>query len=107
MSNPKEFSWQPPTTNVDGSAIVAGEITGYQIGIRPSTGTVGTYPTLVSVSGPTTTAELLSALPTPLAAGSYNAAIQTVGPIDSAWSTEIAFTIAPPTPGPPTGFTSA
>lgn len=98
MANPSKVSWADPTTNVDGSAIAAGEITGYQVGIRPAAGSAGNYPTLVQAAGTVTSAPL----PT-LAAGSYAAAVQTIGPIDSAWSAEIAFTIAE-TPNPPAGL---
>jgi hypothetical protein len=99
MANPTTFNWADPTTNTDGTTITAGEISGYTIGIRPSTGTVGSYPTLVNVSGATAKN---AALPV-LASGTYDAAIQSVGPINSAWSAEITFTIAA-TPGPPTSF---
>jgi hypothetical protein len=102
MANPSTFKWTDPTTNVDGTAVTTGEITGYTIGIRPSTGTVGTYPTLVNVSGASATS---AALPT-LAAGTYDAAIMSVGPINSAWSAEVSFTIAE-TPNPPSGFSVA
>lgn len=102
MANPTKFSWADPAVNTDGSPIQAGEITGYQIGIRPSTGTAGTYPTIVAVSGASSTS---APVPT-LASGSYEAAIQTVGPNDSAWSAEMAFTITA-TPEPPSGFSIA
>lgn len=58
--NPTHVSWTDPTTNVDGTAIAAGEITGYQVGVRLTTATgsvAGTYPILspvVSGSGSTT-----------------------------------------------------
>jgi hypothetical protein len=98
------FTWTDPTTNTDGSPITTGEITGYQIGVRPSTGSAGTYPVTVAVSGPTTTSEALSAITPPLTPGSYAAAIRSVGPTDSAWSNEATFTIAAPVPSAPTGF---
>lgn len=99
-----KFIWTIPTTNVDGTAITAGEITGYRIGIRPATGTAGTYPTLVSVSDPAATSEPFSALATPMAPGNYAAAIMSVGPTNSAWSSEISFAVAAPAPNPPSGF---
>jgi hypothetical protein len=102
MANPTKFSWTDPTVNTDGTAITAGEITGFQIGVRPSTGTAGTYPTLIPVSGATTTS---APVPT-LAAGTYAAAIMTIGPNDSAWSTEQTFTITE-VPTPPSGFSIA
>jgi hypothetical protein len=100
MANPTKYTWVEPTTNTDGTAVVTGEITGYTIGERPASGTPGTYPTLVPVAGATT----LSA-PITLAAGSWVAAIQSVGPTNSAFSAEVPFTIAPSVPNPPTGFT--
>jgi hypothetical protein len=104
MANPTKFVWLDPTLNTDGTAITAGEITGYNIGVRPSTGTAGVYPIMTSVAGATTVSEPLSALSTVLAPGSYAAAIQSVGPVNSAFSSEVTFTIAPPTPSAPTGF---
>jgi hypothetical protein len=99
--NPSTFSWTIPTLNTNGSAILAGEITGFSIGIRSSTGTAGTYPTLIAVASPTaTTAPMIA---TPLEPGAYAAAIQTVGPADSAWSAEVAFTITA-APQPPSAF---
>lgn len=105
MPNPTQFNWVDPTKNTDGTAITAGEVTGYQIGVRPSTGTPGTYPVLTPIASPTATSEPLASLSSVLAPGSYAAAIQTVGPVNSAWSSEITFAIAPPTPNPPSGFT--
>jgi hypothetical protein len=104
MSNPTTFTWTDPTKNVDGTAISAGEITGYSIGVRPSTGTAGTYSIVTPVASATATSEALSSLSTILTPGSYAAAIQTIGPVNSAWSTEITFTIVAPTPSAPTGF---
>lgn len=103
MANPTKFTWVDPTLNTDGSAITAGEITGYLIGIRTG-GVAGTYPITASVAGATAASELLSALGTVLAPNNYSAAIQTVGPVNSAWSSEVTFTIAPSQPNPPTGF---
>jgi hypothetical protein len=104
MSNPKQFSWVIPTTNTDGTPIAAGEITGFVIGIRPSTGVAGTYTQTVTVSSPTATTYPVSSVT--LAAGSYAAAVQVIGPNDSAWSAESTFTITE-TPNAPTGFTVA
>lgn len=98
-----QFNWVDPTLNTDGGAVTAGEITGYQIGIR-SGGSAGTYPITVGVASPTATSELFSAINPPLVSGSYFAAIRSVGPTDSAWSSEVSFTIAG-VPVPPTGFT--
>jgi hypothetical protein len=109
MPNPTKFSWVNPTTNTDSSAIVAGEITGYEVGVRSTTvaGSVaGTYPIKVEVTSPTATDALVSAAGV-LAPDTYAAAVRAVGPADSAWSTEATFTIALPVPNPPTGFTVA
>lgn len=105
-----KFSWTDPTTNTDGSPIQSGELTGYAIGIRSATATgsvVGTYTITAQVSGAAAANEALSAIGTVLKPDTYAAAIQSVGPINSAWSSEIEFTIAQPVPNPPTGFTVA
>jgi hypothetical protein len=99
MSNPTLFHWSQPTTNTDNTPITAGEITGYNIGIRQG-GTAGTYPTVIAVVGAST---LTTPIPASLGSGIFTSAIQTDGPIKSAWSAEITFTIAA-TPNPPTGF---
>jgi len=107
MANPTKFTWVDPTKNTDGTAVVAGEITGYSIGVRPASGTAGTYPIITPISGATTTSEPLASLSTILTPGDYAAAIQSVGPVNSAWSSEITFTISPPIPTPPTSFSVA
>jgi hypothetical protein len=103
--NPTKFTWTPPTTNVDGSAFDPSEVTGYELGIRPASGTAGTYPTLVEIAGEATAVEEISAIVPPLAPGDYAAAIRAVGPVDSAFTSEVSFTIAPPTPAAPSDFT--
>lgn len=100
IMNPTTAKWVAPTTNTDGAVIVAGEITGYTLGIRPSNGTAGTYPTVLTVTGATT---LSTTLPT-LASGAYLAAIKAIGPNPSAWSTEVSFTISG-VPNAPSGLT--
>lgn len=111
--NPVSFSWTDPTTNVDGSPIVAGEITGYQIGIRPASGAVGTYPVQLPSANVAAVTENLNALtPTLANAGSsttagYFASIQTLGPVDSPWSAEVGFSLVPPTPSAPSNFSVA
>lgn len=105
-----KFSWTDPTTNTDGSALQSGEISGYAIGIRSTTaaGSVaGTYTITAQVAGATAANEALSALGTVLKPDTYAAAIQSVGPVNSAWSSEIQFTIAQPVPNPPTDFSVA
>jgi hypothetical protein len=108
--NPTTFTWVDPTTNTDGSPLAAGEITGYTIGVRSSTaaGSVaGTYPAMTVIASATAVSEAVSALSTVLVPGAYAAAIRSNGPVNSAWSTETAFTILPPTPSAPTAFTAA
>lgn len=110
MSNPTQFTWTDPTANVDGTALSAGEVTGYTIGVRSTTaaGSVaGTYPALTTIANPTATSEAMSALSTVLKPDSYAAAVRTDGAVNSAWSSEVTFTIAPPVPNPPSGFSVA
>jgi hypothetical protein len=105
-----KFSWTDPTTNTDGSPIQSGEITGYNVGIRSTTAagsTAGTYPIVAQVAGATAANEAVSAIGTVLKPDTYAAAIQSVGPVNSAWSAEIEFTIAQPVPNPPTDFSVA
>jgi hypothetical protein len=102
MANATQFNWVDPTLNTDGGPISPGEITGYQIGIRQG-GSAGTYPTTVSVASATATTELFSAITPALVSGTYEAAIRSVGPTDSAWSSEVTFTITG-VPTAPTGF---
>lgn len=109
MSNPTTATWSDPTTNTDGSPIAAGEITGYSLGIRvgtltPPTGTPGVYTVNVPVAGAAAATELLSAISPILVPNNYVAAIEAVGPVDSAYSAEYAFVIAPPTPNAPPNF---
>jgi hypothetical protein len=103
MSNPTTFNWVEPTKNTDGTNVTSGEITGYNIGIRPSSGTPGTYTSTVTVTGATTLSAPISAASPALVSGSYMAAIQSIGPTDSTFSAEVAFTLAG-TPVPPSGF---
>jgi hypothetical protein len=104
MTNPTQFTWTDTTTNADGTPIVAGEVTGYTVGVRPATGTAGTYPITGSVTSPTATSELFTSLNTMLTPGSYAAAIRADGPVTSPWSAEITFTVAPEQPAAPSGF---
>ena len=114
------FSWVDATQNTDDSAIAAGEVTGYTIGVRADGVGAGnptatppvlpTYSTLVLITGAAVTAETLAAfnaaLTSALPAGNYWAAVQEQsvnGP--SAFSAEAPFSIvssAPPKA--PTGF---
>jgi hypothetical protein len=99
-----KFNWVDATTNVDGTPLLASEVTGFQIGVRPAAGTPGAYPMLTAVTNAAATSEAFTSLSTLLVPGSYAAAIQSVGPVNSAFSPEITFTIAAPIPAPPTGF---
>lgn len=101
------FTWVDATTNTDGSAIAAGEITGYQIGVRSATaqGSVaGTYPILLPTAAASATSEAVSAATPMLQPDTYFAAIRSTGPLNSAWTSELEFTIAQPVPQPPSGF---
>jgi len=105
--NPTKMTWVDPTVNTDGSAIVAGEITGYLLGLRAvaSPGSIaGVYPVTAAVPAGDTTAPL--SVFGELKAGDYAAAAQANGPNDSAWSAEALFTITA-VPAAPTGFTVA
>jgi hypothetical protein len=102
MANPTSFAWAEPTVNTDGTTITAGEITGYEVGVR-SGGTAGTYPNTVNVTGATTLTVPIASVTPALVSGSYSAAVRAIGPTDSAWSTEITFSLAG-TPTAPTGF---
>lgn len=117
MSDPTKFVWTDPTTNTDGSPVAAGEITGYEVGVRDTTATgstAGTYP--YGAKAPATaTTELISLLTPSLPKGVLLAAAVRANtaavdinnnPINSKWSTEATFTLTPPPPVPnePTGF---
>ena len=108
MANPSKFTWTDPTTNTDGSALGSGEVTGYLVGVRPASGTAGTYPS-TALAPPTATSELVSAVaPAITASGTYFAAIQTQSTSNgnSAWSSEINVVFAA-APNPPTNFSAA
>lgn len=87
------FSWVPPTQNSDGSAITPGEITGYEIGVRPSTGTPGVYSVILDTDGPFTSADLIANISPALTSGTYYAAVRSVGSVTSPWSSELLFTV--------------
>lgn len=110
MANPTKVSWTPPTLNNDGSAISAGEITGYQLGYRKGVlgdAGAGVYTILPPADPPTATTDLISDIPGGLAAGTYCVAGMTLAAAgNSPWSAEVQFTIAP-VPLAPTGFTVA
>jgi len=107
MANPTKFTWVVPTTNTDGSAITAGELTGYDIGVRPASGTAGTYPIMTTVADPAATQEPIASLSAVLAPGDYAAAIRSDAATNSVWSSEVTFSITAPVPNPPSAFTVA
>lgn len=104
MSNPTHISWIPPATNADGSAITPGEITGYQIGVRSTSGAQYVYPYSGS-AGATDTSFPLASLSPPLPPGTYVATVLTSDAAgNSIWATESApFTISEAIASPPTG----
>ena len=110
MTNPTQFTWTVPTTNVDGTPIAAGEVIGYAVGLRDvSASTPGVYSRQVSVLNPTATSV---AVPTDLADGTYAAAVLAIGTPNSAYSPEITFSYAqpvvvPPVPNAPTNLAVA
>lgn len=107
-----------PVADVNGNPIPAGEITGYNVGIRDleAAGSVaGTYPNTAAVTGASSTSEALALLFSSgaLVSGhSYAVAAQTLtnpSTLNSAWSAEYQFTFAPVVPPaqvlPPSGLT--
>lgn len=110
--NTAAWTWVDATTNTDGSPLTAGEVTGYNIGVGPaSIPAGGIYPINIPVDGPTATQEAFSAAvataATMLKPGTYFSAVQSVGPVNSAFSNEFEFQISQPVPAAPTGFTGA
>lgn len=106
------FSWTVPTTNVDGTPIVAGEITGFSLGVRLD-GDVshgpGNYAAFAAAGATATGVTLLAAFGTPgLANGNYWLATQTLSTTNgnSVWSPEVPFSIVP-RPNPPGGVAAA
>lgn len=121
IADPKTASWVDPPTNVDGSPVAPGEITGYMVGVRVTdpTGTPpGTYP-YTATAPATATTELLSLLNPILPTGKpLTGAVRAVtgatdasgNAIMSAWSPEgpiFSLTPPPPVPSNPTAFTVA
>lgn len=110
--NTGKITWTDPTQNSDGSAITAGEVTGYLIGVRSLTATgsvVGTYPIKVTVAGATAVSEALSAITPMLKPDDYAVAGQTVSATNgnSPWSAEFQFTGVLPAPNPPQAISVA
>ena len=96
MTNATKFTWIPPTTNKDGSALAPNSVTAYDIGVRDTAAVgsaAGTYPVVTTVLGFATNAEPLANLAQVLKAGSYAAAIRSNSTVNSDWTTEVLFTI--------------
>lgn len=105
-----KFNWVPTTVNTDGSALQPGEITGYCIGIRSATAAgsaAGVYPAVSSATPANAVSDAFSALNLVLKPDTYFAAVQSIGPLASGWSSEVEFVIAQPVPAAPTGFSVA
>lgn len=97
------FAWTDPTENTDGTAIAAGEVTGYQIGIGTA---AGTYTILCPAVAATAVAETLAATGEILVPNTYHVAVRAItASTQSAWSNDGTFTVASPIPNAPTGFT--
>lgn len=108
MANVTQVNYKLPSTYDDGSPLLTSDIKQVNIGIRPKSGTAGTYPLMAvdvtfTADAQGVSHESLSVFGS-LAPGDYIAAAETVmkaGGI-SVWSAESAvFTIAPPIPNPP------
>ena len=87
------ITWTAPTLNTDGSPIKAGEITGYELGVRPAQDTPGVYPLTATVKTMADAPAALSSLK--LVVGDYVGAVRAVGPVDSPWSAETPFAVMP------------
>ena len=109
MANPTEFIWTIPTENTDGTPIVPGEITGYQIGIRNvANSNVGVYSIFSVVANATAGSLAFASLGATLPPGTYAGAAQTLSTTNgnSGWSNEVTFTWqSTANPKSPTGFT--
>lgn len=102
-------TWTDPTQNTDNSPITAGEVTGYLVGIRPASGTPGTYPTTVAAPASATSVSIAAALAALPSAGTatvagYFSSVQTQSANNSVWDVnEVGFSLSK-TPNPPSGF---
>lgn len=109
---PKSVSLTLPTQNTDGSPITSDEIVDVQVGFGTSSGVY----TLIADDRAfaTQTQNGITTIPWAslnenLGNGTWFAAsrVVTKDGVNSAWSTEATFVIAPPVPNPPTGFSVA
>jgi hypothetical protein len=112
MANPTRVTYRLPTGYKDSTApLTPADIASVDLGIRPDTAPAGVYPLTASDVTFTADANGISAEPLSafgmLSPGRYVAAGRTrtkSGGV-SDWSTESdVFTIAPPTPNPPTAL---
>jgi len=88
------FSWTPPTQRADGSALAAGELTGYRIyGVSGAS----SYSLIQAVSGGTTTTARAT-IPDPAAGtcATYYFAISALSNVESALSTIVSLPVCPP-----------
>lgn len=111
MANPTKITYKLPTAYVGDAPLPVADIQSVDLGLRPASGTAGTYP--LTATDVTFTADAQGISTEPLAAfgmlspGSYVAAGRTrtkAGGV-STWSVESPpFTIEPPVPNPPSNF---
>lgn len=105
------ITWTDPPLNTDGSAVSAGEITGFNVGFRAvnaAGSTPGQYP-ITAGEAPSSTSAPLSGVQGLIPGTEYAAAVQaaTANGV-SAWSTpEFLFITAMPIPNPPTAVSVA
>ncbi len=87
------ISWVAPSLNTDGTPVKAGEITSYELGVRPASGTPGVYPLTAPAATMADAPAALSSLK--LVVGDYFGAVRALGPVDSPWSAETPFAVMP------------
>jgi hypothetical protein len=109
---PKTITLTLPTLNTDGTTITSGEITDVQIGFGTGSGNY----TLIADDTAFASQTQNGVVTIPFASLNENlgngtwfcaARVVTSDGVSSAWSNEASFTITPPQPNPPTGFTVA
>jgi hypothetical protein len=95
-------SWAAPTTNTDGTAVAAGEITAYRIYVDKTTVTPNVTPPTMSVSSTTLSAAICAGL-TP---GTHTFQVSAVaGPNEGAATTPFSFALVTVTPSSPSNPT--
>jgi hypothetical protein len=103
VANSTKISWTDPTLNTDGTAIAAGEITSFAVGVRLATGTLGTYAYTASAPA-SAVSELLTLLAPILPTGVSLVAgvqVQSTANGNSGWTESSPFTLLA-TPNPVT-----